>query len=374
MLIYKKLYTMRTRVFLIVLLFAIAPMIGHTQSKNTFPFGETVEDNTHKVIGKTPIHIDSDLAINLSATTPYTTETVNEDAVKWFIHLKPYYEKPYKVNKGGKLLLKLGDGTTLSLTAEKESQSINLGNYRADGEYMIEKSDLEKIFANGIVKWRMEIDHNEPLEKTYTEDAIGKRLKEIYQIIEPAICQKNVWNSSHSQATWTASKKAAEVTATYRDFMQDGIRNITPDEFTSYDPSHLFQGVALGAFVSNKNEVQWLLTFFLAKNDNFFIMRDDLFLRLGDGAILNFPLAKTRDEKQNNLYTMQVAYSLTSTEIEKIVNQGILKFQTKMDPSGNENPIVYLEYPEDILGNIIRGQYQYIQNTLNRNKTFDTDF
>lgn len=367
---------MKTRFFLIVLLFVLVPLTGHAQSgKNTFPFGETVVDNIHKVIGKTPIRISPDLDINLSAATPYTIEAVNADSVKWFIHLKPYYEKPYKVNKGGKLLLKLGDGTTLSLTAEKESQSVNLGNYRADGEYMIEKSDLEKIFANGIVKWRMEIDHNEPLEQTYTEEVIGKRFKEIYQIIEPAICQKNVWSSNLSQETWTASKKASEVTVTYRDFIQDNIRNITTDEFTSYDPSHLFQGVALGAFVSNENKVQWMLAFF-TKNDNWFRLEDDLFLRLGDGSVLNFPIAKIANG-QNGYYTTRVAYLLTSTEIEKIAKQGILKFQTKYTPKITvleENPPIYLEYPEDILGNIIRGQYQYIQNTLNRKKTFDTDF
>ena len=98
----------------------------------------------------------------------------------------------------------------------------------------------------------MEIDHNEPLEQTYTEDVIGKHLNEIYPIIESAICQKNVWSSSLSQATWTASKKASEVTVTYRDFIQDSIRNITTDEFTSFDSSHLFQGVALGVLFLTK--------------------------------------------------------------------------------------------------------------------------
>lgn len=368
---------MKTRFFLIMLLYMSCLMVGHTQSKSTFPYGETVVDGTHRVIGKKPISVSPDLVINLSASTPYTIAAVNEDSVQWFIHLKPYNEKPYTIKKDGKLLLKLGDGTVLTLTAVEDSYSINLGNYRADGKYKVEKKDLEKILANGILKWRMEIDFNEPLEKVYNEDIIGKSLKEIYQKIEPAICQKDVWNTSLSQSEWEKSKKTTEVDIPYKDFTQEGIRIITNEKFSFYDLSHLFNGVGLGAFVSPEGDVKWSLTFLLSKKE-WFKIKDDLFLHLGNGSILNLPIATENASNKGDFYLMQVSYDLTTAEIEKIINQGILKFQTEFITDGystiKENTTVYCEYPNDIVGSIIRGQYQYIQNALNNKKTFNSDF
>ncbi len=360
-----------------MLLYMSCFTVGHTQSKSTFPYGETVVDGEHRVIGKQPISVSPDLVINLSAATPYTTEAVNERDVEWFIHLKPYNEKPYTIKKDGKLLLKLGDGAVLSLTAVEESHSINLGKYRATGKYKVEKADLKKIFANGILKWRMEIDFNEPLEKTYREDIIGKKLKEVYQAIEPAIYQKDIWSTSLSQSEWLASKKATEVDVPYKDFTQEGIRAITNEKFSIYNYSYLFNGVGLSALVTTEGEVKWFLTFLLSRTKQF-KMNDDLFLRLGNGSILNLPITDKRDASKDNFYLIQVSYDLTSSEIEKIIDQGILKFQTEITPLGimeiKENTTVYHEYPNDILGSVIRGQYLYIQNALNNKKTFDSNF
>lgn len=333
----------------------------------------------HRVIGKTPKQVSPDLVINLSATTPYTIEAVDEDSVSWFIYLRPYHEAPYTINQDGKLLLKLGDGTVLTLKAEATSRSMNRGKYIADGKYKVEKADLQKIFANGIVKWRMEIDFAEPLEKTYSEDIIGKGLKEIYQVVEPAICQKDIWSTSLSQSEWVASKNATAVNVPYKDFVQDGIRAIVPEKWAIYNTSNLFKGVGLSAFVNSDNMVKWVLTFVLSKTEIFKI-KDDLFLRLGGGAILNLPITDQSDEYKDDVYRLQVSCNLTSAEIEKIIDQGILKFQTEIKPPMALSSIdlgnltVYSEYPNDILGSIIRGQYQYIQNTLNNQKTFESDF
>lgn len=351
-------------------------MEGHAQSKSTFPYGETVSDGMHRVIGKTPISVSPDLVINLSAITPYTEEAVNEDAVLWFIHLRPYSEKSYSINKDGKLLLRLGDGTVLTLNAAEKSNSIKMGGYRADGKYKVEQEDLQKILANGILKWRMEIDFDEPLEKTYSEDIIGKGLKEIYQVVEPAICQKDIWSTSLSQSEWYTSKKATAVSVPYKDFVQDGIRAIVPEKWTIYNTSNLFKGVGLGAFAV-KEEVEWFLSFVLSKTDIFFIS-DDLFLRLGSGSILNLPISEKSREYEDNICRYMISYKLTTAELEKIIDQGILKFQTAIEPplasNYQENLTVYCEYPNDILGSIIRGQYQYIQNALNDKKTFESDF
>lgn len=353
-------------------------MVGHAQSRSTFPYGETVEGGMHKVIGKIPVLVSPDLVVNLSAATPYTIETVNEEAVQWFIHLRPYNEKPYAIRKDGQLLLKLGDGTVLKLYAVEGSKSIRLVNYRADGKYKVGKEDLQKIFTNGILKWRMEIDFDEPLEKTYSEDIIGKSLNTIYQAIEPAILQKDIWSTSLSQSEWASSKQTTAVNVPYKDFIQNGIRTITPEQFSIYNSSHLFKGVGLSAFFTDEGDVKWHLEFLLSR-ENLFKIQDDLFLRLGNGSILNLSIANQIGESQDDICKIQVSYDLTSYEIEKIINQGILKFQTEIEPPlmnsvVKENMTVYYEYPIDIIGSIIRGQYQYIQNALNNQKTFDSDF
>lgn len=119
-----------------------------------------------------------------------------ENTTLYMLSLKLSAMKHLAISKGGRILIKDKDVNVITLTSLKGSYGADFKNvagfnlYEINVDYPITLEQLNQL-AEGVTKVRIELDNDEPFEKEYKKDKIGKVLaKDISLIAEALVSDK----------------------------------------------------------------------------------------------------------------------------------------------------------------------------------------
>ena len=115
-----------------------------------------------------------------------------QDTTHYTLDLKLSAMKHLSVSKGGRILLKDKEGNIITLTSLQGSYGADIKNVGGFSLYEINVDDpitLEQLhqLASGVTKVRIELDNDEPFEKEYKKDKIGKVLANDISLIAGAM-------------------------------------------------------------------------------------------------------------------------------------------------------------------------------------------
>lgn len=97
----------------------------------------------------------------------------------YFLSLKLSAMKHMAISRNGRIMLKDADGNVITLTTPQGSYGADTRNvggfnlYEINVDYPISYEQLQQL-ANGVTKVRIELDNDEPFDKDYKKDKIGK--------------------------------------------------------------------------------------------------------------------------------------------------------------------------------------------------------
>lgn len=124
----------------------------------------------------------------------YTGLTMSQtpDTTIYTLDLKLSAMKHLAVSKGGSILLKDKDGNVITLASTQGSYGAEIKNvsgfslYEINVDYPITLEQLNQL-ASGVTKVKIELDNDEPFEKEFKKDKIGKVLAKDISLIAGAM-------------------------------------------------------------------------------------------------------------------------------------------------------------------------------------------
>lgn len=126
----------------------------------------------------------------------------DSDDVIYTLFLRTNANVPLSVPKGGRLLIKLQDDSTIELKTDIEysdkvgevrsSQLMVYTNYSITPMFTLTKEQIEMI-SKGVNKIRLETITG-PIDKAYKKDKIGKIVKAEYRLINEALKENKSFN------------------------------------------------------------------------------------------------------------------------------------------------------------------------------------
>lgn len=114
------------------------------------------------------------------------------DVPTYYLSLKLSAMKHIAISKEGRILLKDNEGKVITLSTPQGSygaETRNVGGfnlYEVNVDYPISYEQLQQI-ANGVTKVRIELDNDEPFDKEYKKDKIGKVITTDLSLIAGAL-------------------------------------------------------------------------------------------------------------------------------------------------------------------------------------------
>lgn len=115
-----------------------------------------------------------------------------ENTTLYMLSLKLSAMKHLAISKGGRILIKDKDGNVITLSSPQGSYGADFRNvggfnlYEINVDYPITMEQLNQL-AEGVAKVRIELDNDEPFEKEYKKDKIGKVLAKDISLIAEAL-------------------------------------------------------------------------------------------------------------------------------------------------------------------------------------------
>lgn len=110
----------------------------------------------------------------------------------YFLSLKLSAMKHMAISKGGRIMLKDANGNVITLTTLQGSygaENRNVGGfnlYEINVDYPITYEQLQQLSA-GVTKIRIELDNDDPFDKEYKKDKIGKVIATDLSLIAGAL-------------------------------------------------------------------------------------------------------------------------------------------------------------------------------------------
>lgn len=110
----------------------------------------------------------------------------------YFLSLKLSAMKHLAISKENRILLKDQNGEVITLTTPQGSYGADTRNvggfnlYEINVDYPVAMEQLQQL-ANGVTKIRIELDNDEPFEKDYKKDKIGKVIQTDLSLIAGAL-------------------------------------------------------------------------------------------------------------------------------------------------------------------------------------------
>lgn len=101
------------------------------------------------------------------------------DTLTYYLSLKLSAMKHMAIGKEGRIMLKDANGNIVTLTTLQGSYGADTRNvggfdlYEINVDYPITYKQLQQL-ANGVTKIRIELDNDDPFDKEYKKDKIGK--------------------------------------------------------------------------------------------------------------------------------------------------------------------------------------------------------
>lgn len=114
------------------------------------------------------------------------------DTPTYFLSLKLSAMKHMAISKEGRIMLKDADGNVITLSTPQGSYGADTRNvggfnlYEINVDYPITYEQLQQL-ANGVTKIRIELDNDEPFDKEYKKDKIGKVIATDLSLIAGAL-------------------------------------------------------------------------------------------------------------------------------------------------------------------------------------------
>lgn len=114
------------------------------------------------------------------------------DTPTYFLSLKLSAMKHMAISKDGRIMLKDSEGNVVTLTTLRGSYGADTRNvggfnlYEINVDYPVTYEQLQQL-AKGVTKVRIELDNDEPFDKEYKKDKIGKVLTADLSLIAGAL-------------------------------------------------------------------------------------------------------------------------------------------------------------------------------------------
>lgn len=114
------------------------------------------------------------------------------DTPTYFLSLKLSAMKHMVISKDGRIMLKDSEGNVVTLTTLRGSYGADTRNvggfnlYEINVDYPVTYEQLQQL-AKGVTKVRIELDNDEPFDKEYKKDKIGKVLTADLSLIAGAL-------------------------------------------------------------------------------------------------------------------------------------------------------------------------------------------
>lgn len=116
----------------------------------------------------------------------------NDDTSSYYLSLKLSAMKHLGIAKDSRILLKDTDGNVITLTTPQGSYGADMKNvggftlYEINVDYPVTLDQLQQL-SEGVTKVRIELDNDEPFDKEYKKDKIGKVIANDISLITGAL-------------------------------------------------------------------------------------------------------------------------------------------------------------------------------------------